>query len=80
MDVTGGAKGSHASKVKIDASKHPKQINMIFNTAGRKVVSPGIYKLDDDTLTLCRTWRQRPKEFKTTEAGGILIVWKRMKN
>jgi hypothetical protein len=44
----------------------------------------GIYKLEGDTITLCRTTEggdiDRPSEFKTTSEEGILVVWKRAKN
>jgi uncharacterized protein (TIGR03067 family) len=71
-----------ANVVKIRPSKDPRQIDLSYKVPGGKEQSSlGIYKLDDDTLTLCRTWapQARPKDFKTTKAGGILVVWKRVK-
>jgi uncharacterized protein (TIGR03067 family) len=52
---------------------------------GRKITSRGIYKLEYkgggvDTLTLCREDNPRvtrPKEFKTTQRAGMLLVFKR---
>lgn len=62
---------------KIDPSKSPKTIDFTIKAG----VSRGIYKLEGDTLTLCRTVGdiERPKEFKTTAEAGILVVWKRAK-
>jgi len=75
--VTGGNKATF----KIDPSKNPKAIHLTFKAGDTEVVSRGIYKLDGDTLTLCRTQgdRERPKEFKTTAEAGGLVVWKRAK-
>jgi len=64
---------------KIDPSKNPKTIDLM--TPGG-TVSEGIYKLEGDTLTVCRTLNQkkvaRPKEFKS-DGGNLLIVLKREK-
>jgi uncharacterized protein (TIGR03067 family) len=63
---------------KIDPGK--KTLDLIYDRNGRKQISLGIYKLQGDTLTLCRgTATQRPREFKTTKETGILVVWKRVK-
>jgi uncharacterized protein (TIGR03067 family) len=66
---------------KIDPSKDPKAMDLTIKLDEKEVVSLGIYKLQDDTLTLCRTAgkKERPKEFKTTAEAGILVVWKRAK-
>src|SRR5262245_12947753 len=46
-------------------------------------VTLGIYKLEGDTLTVCRSHTSdavRQKGFKTTADAGILVVYKRGKN
>jgi uncharacterized protein (TIGR03067 family) len=69
--------------LKIDPSKDPKTIDLTFKLRGKQMVSLGIYKLEGGTLTVCRSLTtpdpQRPKEFKTTEKDGMLVVYKRVK-
>ena len=69
------------SPYKIDPSKNPKTIDFTIKAGDTEGVSRGIYKLEGDTLTLCRTVGdiERPKEFKTTAEAGFLVVWKRAK-
>jgi clostripain len=70
--------------IKIDSSQNPKTLYLTPDVGYREFVSPGIYKLEGDTMTLCRTTEtgdiDRPREFKTTREDGILVVWKRVKN
>ena len=63
---------------KIDPSKNPKTIDLIFPD---KTFMLGIYKLEGDQLTVCQKvgpkGPARPEEFNTD--GKLLFVWKREK-
>jgi uncharacterized protein (TIGR03067 family) len=71
--------------IQIDPTKDPKTIDLTFPLPmGRKILTRGIYQLtsttEGETLTVCRTDQKglpRPKEFKTTEREGLLMVLKR---
>jgi hypothetical protein len=59
---------------------HLAQYSPAFSSlAGKEFHWLGIYKLEGSTFTLCRAaeFKERPKEFKTTQGAGILMVWKR---
>jgi uncharacterized protein (TIGR03067 family) len=76
--VSSGGKAAEPATIKIDPTKDPKTIDLTRKVGDKETVSRGIYKLEGDTLTLCRTGTgERPKEFKTSDSGGILVVWKK---
>jgi clostripain len=79
-----GQDGEQKYTIKIDPSQNPKTLDLVTNAGNREFASLGIYKLEGDTITLCRTTEAgdigRPSEFKTTPEEGILVVWKRVKN
>jgi len=70
------------SVFKLDASKEPKTIDLLTLVGKAEVASEGIYKIEGDTLTVCRTdgYKDRPKEFRADQDAGILVVWKRVTN
>jgi uncharacterized protein (TIGR03067 family) len=70
--------------VKLDPSKTPKEIDLTLTEKFGSVAPPdftmkGIYKIEGDTLTVCRTMKpdvERPNEFKVGD-NCVLIVLKR---
>jgi uncharacterized protein (TIGR03067 family) len=82
--ITDTGRGAHEATLKLDPTKKPKAIDMTFVDGPNKGdTAEGIYKLDADTLTICRPRlppHARPAEF-TTKPGSdcFLVVWKRTK-
>lgn len=68
---------------KIDPTKSPKTIDVIFGDGPRKgEVQLGIYEIDGDTLKFCGSDKKedRPTEFATkAESGHVLMILKRDK-
>lgn len=87
-----GPEGKKEVTFSIDPTQNPKTWDRIRkgkDDAGKGVVDQCIYKLDGDTLTICSGYTprpgqqadgtaERPKEFKTT-GGGSVVVFKRVK-
>ena len=66
-------------KFKLDETKKPKQLDLTGGKAPVGATWQGIYQIEGDTLTFCRsqgTSGERPKEFKAAE-GVFLMVCKR---
>jgi uncharacterized protein (TIGR03067 family) len=71
-----------SGKFKLDASKSPKQINMIPDGAPEGVSIKGIYKIEGNKLTICYALpkQDRPTAFESKEkTGHTLTVWIREK-
>jgi uncharacterized protein (TIGR03067 family) len=69
---------------KLHPDKTPKAIDLTVTEGSMKDQTYyGIYKLDGDTYTVCRSnvpGKPRPTEFATTpDSGLMLVVWKRIK-
>jgi uncharacterized protein (TIGR03067 family) len=77
-------RGTVEGTLQIDPSANPKRYQAVARDAeGEKVTSYGIYKMKDNTLTVCYVIGaadQRPKEFKAKEdSRAALIVYERKK-
>ncbi len=69
--ITGGI--TYSGTVKVDVSKSPKTIDMLFTGGPEKGnVSLGIYELEGDDWKICLglTGKERPKAFVTTPGSG----------
>jgi uncharacterized protein (TIGR03067 family) len=74
-------RGAHDVTFHLDPSKTPKQVDMTVNEGDKDEVHKGIYKLDGDTFTLCKSHppQQRPTKFasKEGERWPQVFVFKR---
>jgi len=73
------AGGTSKLRFRLDAAKSPKQLDLTADFGGGELTTPGIYKIEGDTHTLCLPTGLggvRPKEFKSVE-GVTLMVFKR---
>jgi uncharacterized protein (TIGR03067 family) len=82
--VVNTGRSVHETTIKLDPAKSPKAIDMTFEDGDNKGdTAQGIYKLDGDTLTICRPRlppHERPSEFVTKPGSDRFIVtWKREK-
>lgn len=72
-----------AGKIKFDGSKSPAWMQLEVSEgehSGETLI--GIVKIEGDTMTACVAFpkKDRPKEFKTAEnTGHLLVVFKRVK-
>jgi uncharacterized protein (TIGR03067 family) len=74
-----GDKLEDEGTIKIDPAKKPKEIDV---APAKEKVMKGLYKIDGDTMTVIfsKPGGDRPKEFKTKEGSGeMLLVYKRIK-
>jgi uncharacterized protein (TIGR03067 family) len=65
----------------IDPTKAPKQINFKAKEGNLEIKELGIYEFDGDSLKLCFSSRERPKEFSAkagASPGRMLIVFKKV--
>jgi uncharacterized protein (TIGR03067 family) len=70
--------GSQLATFRLDPAKEPKEIDLVLL---KTEVHKGIYKLDGDTLTICKSHppEERPAEFATTKGSKwpMVLVFKR---
>jgi uncharacterized protein (TIGR03067 family) len=82
--ITDTGRGRHEATLKLDPAKDPRTIDMTFADGPNKGdTAEGIYKLEGDTLTICRPRlppQPRPTEFSTKPGTDrFIVVWKRDK-
>src|SRR5262245_45881986 len=79
MTVYGGKVKSSEATITLNPSKKPKTIDAVQTYGGPKGTKAyGIYELDDDTLKICFSEKQRPKDFTAKKGSGRSSdVWKR---
>jgi uncharacterized protein (TIGR03067 family) len=82
MTWDSGGTSVRKSRIRLDPSKSPKEIDITaLEGPGKGTTYPGIYSLEKGRLRLCYSHtKDRPKSF-TTERGGLqeLIILERVK-
>jgi uncharacterized protein (TIGR03067 family) len=76
----GDAERTDTMTIKVDTSKTPKTIDILFPEKGRDML--GIYEIKGDELHLCASdsGKDRPTEFSAKEGSGWrLATFKRVK-
>jgi uncharacterized protein (TIGR03067 family) len=72
-----------AGKIKLDATKTPKQVDVTHDEGpGKGMAMSGIYEIKGDTMRVCFAppGKDRPKEFRTQAGSGqMLLGYKRIK-
>jgi uncharacterized protein (TIGR03067 family) len=76
-------KNEHGCAIRLDPSKKPHAIDMIFSEPGSAdKVHKGIYVIEGDTLKICRGLNAedaRPEQFATwPNTGYFVVTWKRL--
>jgi uncharacterized protein (TIGR03067 family) len=79
----GGGAVALTYAVKLDPAKDPKEIDLVAEVGGRKVVLRGIYRVDKGRLTICLgvaagdaavVESERPAEFKANKNVQLLTL------
>jgi uncharacterized protein (TIGR03067 family) len=71
-----------SGKFTLDATRSPRQIDLLPDPPFKGKPIPGIYKIEGDKLTICYAapGGKRPEAFASKEGSGItLMVWLREK-
>ncbi len=75
--------GEKRSKIRLDPTKTPKELDLIDEVGGKERVIRCIYEFKGDTLRVCRPYMQidaaRPKKIEASGDFVGLTVWKREK-
>jgi uncharacterized protein (TIGR03067 family) len=82
--TTDGAEGKSSGTYKVDPTKKPKTLDIVFSSGPNGGVTMlGIYELDGDTYKVClptAPGAERPKEMASKEGSGLVLeVFKRVK-
>lgn len=68
-------------RIKLDASKEPRAIDMILTEGGAEKVYKGIYTVEKDQFKICRGGspeQERPAQFATwPDTNYFVVTWKR---
>ncbi len=76
---TRDGKDEQSGTFKLNGKKNPKEIDLVFPKGKGFRPRPGIYKLEQDVLTLCFTSSNNKRPTRFDEKEGTLLVFKKVK-